>query len=112
MPTKLIFQVSMMLVLPLILLILLCLTQVLIRSRIFKKKKDDIDQPMNTKEPLHVPNRPITRFKTKVLKEALNGLILQVLTLAELGDPLEHQEKALVHLIHVQEGPNPPLCGL
>jgi hypothetical protein len=34
---------------------------------------------------------------------------VQVSAKVELGDPLEHQEEALVHLIHVQEGPNSPL---
>jgi hypothetical protein len=32
----------------------------------------DVDQPRNTnKDPLHVPNGPMTRYKTKPLKEAL-----------------------------------------
>jgi len=39
MHTKLIFQMSMMLVLPLMLLILLCLTQVLIRGRILSRRE-------------------------------------------------------------------------
>lgn len=30
---------------------------------------------------------------------------------AKLENPLEHQKKALVHLIHVQEGPSPLLFG-
>jgi len=35
---------------------------------------NDVDQPKNTsKDPLHVPNGPMTRSKTKALKEALNG---------------------------------------
>ena len=54
----------------------------------------------NTKDPLHILNEPITRSKTKALKEALNGLVMQVSVKAELGDPLEHQEEALIHLIH------------
>jgi len=48
----------------------------------------------------------------RALKEALNGLVVQVATKAELGDPLEHQEEAVVHLIHIQEGLDPPLFGL
>jgi hypothetical protein len=31
--------------------------------------------------------------------------------MAELGDLLEYQEEALIYLINVQEGPNPPLFG-
>jgi SOS response regulatory protein OraA/RecX len=61
----------------------------------------DVDQPTNTKEPLHVPNGSITRSKTKALKKALNRLVVQVLTKAELRDPLDHQEEASIHLIHV-----------
>jgi hypothetical protein len=48
----------------------------------------------------------------KALKEALNELVVQVLTNTELEDPVEHQEKALIHLIHVEKGPNPSLFGL
>jgi hypothetical protein len=44
--------------------------------------------------------------------EALNELVLQVSVKTGLKDPLEHQEAALVHLIHVQEGTNPTLFGL
>ena len=66
---------------------------------------------MNTEDPLHFLKRPITRSKEKALKEALRGLVGPVSAKNELGDPLEHQEEALVHLIHVQKGPNPPLFG-
>jgi hypothetical protein len=56
-----------------------------------KMRKDDVDQPRNTsKEPLHVPNGPITRSKTKALKEALNALVLNVSTKSELKGPLEY----------------------
>jgi hypothetical protein len=66
-----------------------------------------VDQLTNTSnEPLHVPNRPITWSKTKPLKEVLN-----VSTKSDLKGPLEHQENALVHLIHMQEVSNPTLFG-
>jgi hypothetical protein len=72
----------------------------------------DVDQPRNTsKDPLHVPNGPMTRSKTKALKEALNALVLNVSTKSELKGPLEYQEETLVHLIHVQEGSNITLFG-
>jgi hypothetical protein len=71
-----------------------------------------VDQPINiSKDPLHVPNGPITRSKSKTLKEALNALVLKVSTKSDLKGPLEYQEEALVHLIHLQEGPNPTLFG-
>ena len=72
----------------------------------------DVDQPRNTsKDPLHVPNGPMTWSKTKALKEALNALVLNVSTKSELKGPLEYQEETLVHLIHVQEGSNTTLFG-
>ncbi|KAL3575142.1 hypothetical protein D5086_023243 [Populus alba] len=80
------------------------------RSNPFENRGDDVDQPRNiSKDPLHVPNGPITRSKTKTLKEALNALVLKVSTKSELKCPLEYQEETLVHLIHVQEGSNTTL---
>ena len=71
-----------------------------------------MNQPRNTsKDALHVPNEPMTRSKTNALKEALNALVLKVWTKSDLKGPLEYQEEALVHLIHVQEEPNPTLFG-
>jgi hypothetical protein len=40
---------------------------------------------MKTKDPLHVRNGPITRSKMKALKEALNGLVVQVLMMRTLA---------------------------
>jgi hypothetical protein len=38
----------------------------------------DVDQPTNTnKDPLHIPNGPMTQSKIKTLKEALNALVLK-----------------------------------
>jgi hypothetical protein len=72
----------------------------------FKERGDDVDQPRNTrKDPLHVPNGPMTPSKTK----ALNALVLNVSTKSELKGPLEYQEETLIHLIHVQEGSNTTL---
>jgi hypothetical protein len=72
------------------------------RSKTFEEREDDVDQPRNTsKDPLHVPNGPMTWSMTKALKETLNALIFKVSTKSELNGPLEYQEEALVHLIHV-----------
>jgi hypothetical protein len=47
-----------------------------------------VDKPINTsKDPLHVPNGPMTRSKTKALKEAFNALVLNVSTKSELKGP-------------------------
>ena len=73
---------------------------------------DDVDQPRNTsKDPLHVPNGPMTQSKTKALKKALTALVLNVSTKSELKGPLQYQEETLVHLIHAQEGSNTILFG-
>ena len=70
-----------------------------------RHKLPDVDQPRNTsKNPLHVPNGPMTRSKIKALKEALNALVLKVSTKSELKGSLEYQKETLVHLIHMQEG--------
>jgi hypothetical protein len=83
------------------------------RSNPFKERGDEVDQPKNiSKDPLHVPNVPMTRSKTKALKEALNALVLKVSIKSDSKGPLEYQEEALVYLIHVQEGSNPTLFGL
>ena len=69
-----------------------------------------MDQPRNTSNDLlHVPNGPMTRSKTKALKEALNALVLNVSTKSELKGPLEYKEETLVHLIYVQKGSNTTL---
>jgi hypothetical protein len=60
--------------------------------------------------------RPITHSKWVYHKVQSEGIERSIkwtgcssFDKAELRDPLEHQEKALVHLIHVQEGLNQPL---
>ena len=43
------------------------------RSNHFEERGDDVDQPRNTsKDPVHFSNGPMTRSKTKTLKDALN----------------------------------------
>jgi hypothetical protein len=62
------------------------------RSNRFEERGDDVNQPRNTnKDPLHVPNGPMTRSKIKTLKEAMNALVLKVSTKSELKSPLEYQ---------------------
>ena len=75
-----------------------------LRSNPFEERGDDVDQHRNTsKDPLHVRNGPMTRSKIK----ASNALVLKVSTKSYLKGSLEYQEEVLVHLILVQEGPNP-----
>ena len=71
-----------------------------------------MDQPINiSKDLLHVLNGPMTRSKINILEKALKALVLKVSTKSDLKGPLEYQKEALVHLINVQEGPNPTLFG-
>ena len=66
---KLIFQVSIVLVLPIKLLFFLFDIGFDLRSNLFEKKNDDAYQPTNTiKDQLHVPIGLITRSKRKTLK--------------------------------------------
>jgi 2'-5' RNA ligase len=59
-----------------------------------------------------VPIGPITRARTKKLKEALNGLVQKIWSKMDLEGFetfKEHEGQPLIHLIQVQEKPN--LCG-
>ena len=67
------------------------------RSNPFEERGDDADQPRNTSKDHW--NGPMTRSKTKALKEAMNALVLKVATKSELQGPLMYQEETLVHLI-------------
>jgi len=74
------------------------------RLNLFEEKRDDTNQSINTiKYPLYVPIEPIIRSRIKALKKAIYELVTKVL--ARVGDPLEHQEEVMIHLIQVQEGP-------
>jgi hypothetical protein len=81
------------------------LTQILHRKE--KERKTEMRGHLsllstNTrKDPLHVSNGPMNRSKTKVLKEILNALVLNVSNKSDLKGPLEHQEDVLAHLIHM-----------
>ena len=60
----------------------------------------------HAKDPLDVPSGPITRARTKKLKEALNRLVQNIwskMNLDELETPREHKGQPLTHLIQVQE---------
>ena len=71
------------------------------RSNPFEERRDDENQHAPTKDPLHVPIGPITRARSKKIKEALNGLIQDIwaeskVIMPKLG-PNENQ--GLIHLI-------------
>jgi hypothetical protein len=61
---------------------------------------------------LEVPIGPITRARTKKLKETLNGLVQNIwskIDLERLGKFMEHEGQPLIHLVQVQEKLNS--CG-
>jgi hypothetical protein len=61
---------------------------------------------------LEVPIGPITRARTKKLKETLNGLVQNIwskIDLEGLGKFMEHEGQPLIHLVQVQEKLNS--CG-
>jgi hypothetical protein len=70
----------------------------------------DVDQP-NTKhnhanDSLEVAIGPITRDRTKKLKEALNELVQNIwskMDLEGLGTLKEHERQPFIHLVQVQE---------
>ena len=84
-----------------------------LRSKPFKERGDDEDQP-NTKrnhvsDPLKVPIGPITRNRAKKIKEALNRLVQNIwskMDLEGLATFKEHEGHPLINLIQVQEEPN------
>ena len=45
----------------------------------------DENQQAPLKDPLHVPVGPITRVRSKKIKEALNGLIQEILAGSKMG---------------------------
>jgi hypothetical protein len=84
-----------------------------LRSKPFKERGDDEDQP-NTKrnhvsDPLKVSIGPITRNRARKIKEALNRLVQNIwskMDLEGLATFKEHEEHPLINLIQVQEEPN------
>jgi hypothetical protein len=61
-----------------------------------------------------VPSIPITRARVKKLQEALNKFVQNIwvkMDLEELGVSKEHEEQPLIHLIQIQEEPNPSSNG-
>jgi hypothetical protein len=64
----------------------------------------------HTIDHLKVSSGPIKRVREKKLKEALNELVYHVWVKMNLEDqvvPMELKEQHLIHLIQVQEGPDP-----
>jgi hypothetical protein len=62
----------------------------------FEERGDDVNQPKNTsKDPLHVPNGP------RRIERGIECIGFEGFDQVRMKGPLEYQEEALVHLIHV-----------
>jgi len=85
------------------------------RSNPFEEKGDDENQELkfnqpqapaqinNSKDALQIPSRPITRSRAQKLKEALIGLIQDILT-AQTKSRIELKPNHVLNLIWVDEG--------
>jgi hypothetical protein len=49
-----------------------------LRSNPFEERRNDENQQASLKDPLHVPVGPITRARSKKIKETFNGLIQEI----------------------------------
>jgi hypothetical protein len=50
------------------------------RTNPFEERENDENQQASLKDPLHVPVGPISRARSKMIKEALSGLIQEIWT--------------------------------
>jgi hypothetical protein len=64
------------------------------------------NQQASLKDPLYVPVGPITRARSKMIKEALSGLIQEIWTSSKTGHSKFHpnEDKGVINLIQVIEG--------
>ena len=72
----------------------------------FKERGNDENQQAPLKDPLHVPVGPITRARSKKIKEALNGLIQEIWAdsktrHSKLGPK---EDEGVINLIQVIDG--------
>ena len=76
------------------------------RSNPFKERGNDKNQQVPLKDPLHVPVRPITRARSKKIKEALNGLIQYIWTNSTTGHSKlgPKKDEDVINLIQATDG--------
>jgi hypothetical protein len=55
------------------------------RMNLFEERGNDENQQASLKDQLHVPVGPITRARSKMIKEALSGLIQEIWTVSKTG---------------------------
>jgi hypothetical protein len=78
------------------------------RSNPFEERGNDENQQALLKDPLHVPVGPITRARSKKIKEALNGLIQDIWADSTTGHSKlgPKEDEGVINLIQATDGAN------
>jgi hypothetical protein len=78
------------------------------RSNPFEERGNDENQKAPLKDPLHVPVVPITRVRSKKIKEALNGLIQKIWGDSKTGHSKfgPKEDECVINLIKAIDGRN------
>uniref|UniRef100_A0A2N9I0N6 Reverse transcriptase n=1 Tax=Fagus sylvatica TaxID=28930 RepID=A0A2N9I0N6_FAGSY len=76
------------------------------RSNPFEERGNDENQQAPLKDPLHVPVGPITRARSKKIKEALNGLIQDIWADSTMGHSKlgPKEDEGVINLIQATNG--------
>jgi hypothetical protein len=76
------------------------------RSNPFKERGNDENQQAPLKDSLHVPVGPITRARSKKIKEALNGLIQNIWADSTTGHSKlgPKEDEGVINLIQATDG--------
>uniref|UniRef100_A0A2N9GPS7 Reverse transcriptase domain-containing protein n=1 Tax=Fagus sylvatica TaxID=28930 RepID=A0A2N9GPS7_FAGSY len=76
------------------------------RSNPFEERGNDENQQAQLKDPLHVPVGPITRARSKKIKEALNGLIQDIWADSTTGHSKlgPKEDEGVINLIQATDG--------
>jgi hypothetical protein len=76
------------------------------RTNPFEERGNDGNQQASLKDPLHVPVGPIIRARSKMIKEAISGLIQEIWA----GSKMEHsnlgpkEDEGVINLIQAIDG--------
>ena len=73
------------------------------RSNSFEEKRNDANQHEQLQDPLHIPSGPITRARSKKIKEAFIGLIQEIWTDSIIPKCVPKATDKFVNLIHACE---------
>jgi hypothetical protein len=76
------------------------------RTNPFEERGNDENQQASLKDPLHVPVGPITRARSKMIKEALSGLIQEIWVGSKTGHSKfgPKEDEGVINLIQAING--------